>query len=235
MPGAAPRRAGRALGESPAASKVAERPEGGRVAELPPGELIRETLGRQPAGAGIELGRSLLGTSRRCPSRSALELSGDGLARLGRREREVPGSLFRVADDVRESRVQEAAALRACGAVDRGSEQRVGEAHAASLRRQNAGLLRVEQSRPGVVLGSNGPQDRVARGSGQRRSSQARLAAAHRELAHALAREGLQVSRHWQRPPSCQRAPVAAERAGDLERQERIPSRGLGEPGERRA
>src|SRR5262245_16019751 len=222
------------LRESPASLQVAQHPESGRLAQLPPCALLGELFRRQPACAGEELGRSLLRAPRRRPRRGLLELGGDRLVWIGRRERKVADPVLGVGDDLREALVQPASPLRARAAVDRRGQQRMGEANASCIGREYAGLLGLEQAGT-VFLGRDRRDKELSRGSGQSSRGEAHLAAAPGELFDALARERLNVARDRQRPTSRDRPPVSAESAGDLEREERIPSRGLREPGKRRA
>ena len=101
----------------------------------------------------------------------------------------MAGPLLGIGDDRREALVQPAAPLGSRGAVDRRGQQRMCEANAARLGYEHAGLLGLEQAGAGVVLGSDGPEDQLARGPGQRRRHEAREPAVRRQPVHALARD----------------------------------------------
>ncbi len=106
----------------------------------------------------------------------------------------MAGPLLGIGDDRREALVQPAAPLGSRGAVDRRGQQRMCEAKAARLGYEHAGLLGLEQAGAGVVLGSDGPEDQLARGPGQRRRHEAREPTARpttRPRARARSRAGL--------------------------------------------
>ena len=177
---------------------------------------------RQPERLLGELGRDSRGAAIGRQPRGVFEHARDIGVRRFRPEREVARAEERVLDDSRDPQVN-LPPLLAEILVEDGREQRMGEAN-----RPAVALDHVRDDRRVQRLRRNArPLEHGLRGRAERRGERERLARGRREAGDPRAHELLERLGNRQR---LNRIDVRVERAGQLQREERIPARRLVDP-----
>ncbi len=186
-----------------------------RVAALVDGREPERLLG-QLGGGGR---RAALCAERAAASRTAAIV----VVGLGGGEREVPGSLLRRRNERCEPCVQSSSARRGLARGDRGAEQRVGESQALAVQLEDRALERLGE--PGVRDAEQPPRRGrwSARRPPPRRCSH--LEGRGAEAVEALAEQLVEGRRDRQRVAGRRRAAASLQRAGELEREERVSRR----------
>ena len=188
--------------------------------QLDPGPAA---LGQQPQRELGQLGRCVRRSAQARGPGCSLHRLGNSLVATLAAEGQVTGALLGVPDRVRERSVRRAPAPDRHGRVDRRGEEWVDELDP---------LVRTDAHEPGLLGRHQRPgieQDEVGLREGGR--TQERVQGSARQRADARRDERLKTLRYGKlRGPT-----LAAQEPRDLERVERVPTRCLSDPDERRA
>ena len=193
------RRVSLGLGPCPRSVDVAGGEQGGGLSERPSRQSLATLGRRQPVRRGEQLGGGSVCPAPRRPGRRALELGRDRLVRRRHAQREVARTLLLIGDDRRQPLVEPTAPLRRRGAVDDRCEQRMGEADAVALRRQETCLFRLDERRARIDLVAQCVLNRRQRRLRERRDRQCDAMRSVRGDRHPSGYQVLDASRDRQR------------------------------------
>ena len=207
-----------ALEESARSIGVARLERVARGFDRPAEDVLPRIGGREPHRLLGEISGRRRRTACPRPPRSVLDCGSDRGVRPDGGERELPGPLLGLIDELGEPPVHLPAAGRAGGGVSTRGKQRMREREPIAVDRDHAGQeRRLEHRRILAERRGNEPH----RWLRQRRGDLERLDAVSGKRREPLGDEVLQPRRQGKLLPRCRIAPPL-ERAGDLERVERI-------------
>ena len=188
---------------------------------LQPGRIVRR---KQPQREPGQFCRGVGGTAHTRVPGGRLELLHDSGVRPGRREREMPCPLLRVAHEVGGGAMRFAEPGGRSGRVDRRCEERVNELDPP---------VHFHANEPGLLRRSELDRiDRLGVGSRQGRGAQQRVARCRRKCADACPDECVEIL--WNRNAAREVVlALAVQLARDLDRVERIAARSLRDPHKR--
>jgi hypothetical protein len=179
--------------------------------------------------ANRELGQLGRGGRSAPPSRltrSLIESVGDLLVRLFGPQRQVPGPLLGIADDLRETAMQTPPFDGPDRRISGRCEQRMAEPDLAVRQLDDTRLERLVQRQRVTQKRFGRPRERRCCGEDFPRSQ--------RQYLKALAQDRLECLRDWQRTSGLDPSPSGLQGSDQLERVEGVPARGFVDSVERR-